>query len=90
MDGVQVTSLRISGEMIEQGRWNNPAFIESLDGCDGIIFGTPTYMGGPAAQFKAFADALGGHWYGRTWQCKVAGGFTTSGGLSGDKQGTLM
>ena len=47
-------------------------------------------MGGPAAQFKAFADALGGHWYGRTWQGKVAGGFTTSGGLSGDKQGTLM
>ena len=28
-----------------------------LDAADAIIFGSPTYMGGPAAQFKAFADA---------------------------------
>ena len=86
----EVHDLRITGEMIEQGRWNNAEFINTLASCEVIIFGTPTYMGGPAAQFKTFADALGEQWYTRSWADKIAGGFTTSGGLSGDKQGTLM
>ena len=46
-------------------------------------------MGGPAAQFKAFADATGGRWYAGAWRDKIAGGFTVSGGPSGDKLSTL-
>jgi NAD(P)H dehydrogenase (quinone) len=46
-------------------------------------------MGGPAAQFKAFADATGSRWYGGTWRDKIAAGFTVSGGPSGDKLSTL-
>jgi len=38
-----------------------------------MAFGSPTYMGGPAAQFKAFADATGDRWAARTWANKVAG-----------------
>ena len=30
---------------------------EMLAAADAIIFGTPTYMGGPSWQFKKFADA---------------------------------
>ena len=60
-----------------------------LDGADGIIFGAPTYMGGPSAKFKEFADASSKAWFTRAWQDKVAGGFTNSASLNGDKQGTL-
>jgi NAD(P)H dehydrogenase (quinone) len=38
----------------------------------------------------AFADATSERWFQRTWQNKLAGGFTHSAGLSGDKQGTLI
>lgn len=60
-----------------------------LDAADGIIFGAPTYMGGPSAKFKEFADASSKAWFTRAWQDKVAGGFTNSASLNGDKQGTL-
>jgi NAD(P)H dehydrogenase (quinone) len=46
-------------------------------------------MGGPAAQFKAFADATGGRWFGGAWRDKIGGGFTVSSGPSGDKLSTL-
>lgn len=47
-------------------------------------------MGGVAAQFKAFVDAASSAWFMQQWKDKVAGGFTHSGSLSGDKQGTLL
>ncbi|MDC6128710.1 flavodoxin family protein, partial [Burkholderia gladioli] len=53
-------------------------------------FGTPTYMGGPAWQFKKFADASSKKWFSRAWQDKVFGGFTNSASLNGDKQVTLI
>jgi NAD(P)H dehydrogenase (quinone) len=46
-------------------------------------------MGGPAAQFKAFADASGGRWFASAWRDKIAAGFTVSMGPSGDKLSTL-
>ncbi len=58
---------------------------DALDAADAILFGSPTYMGGPAWQFKRFADATGERWYNRDWQDKLAGGFTTSGSTNGDK-----
>jgi NAD(P)H dehydrogenase (quinone) len=47
-------------------------------------------MGGPAAQFKAFADATGMVWFQQGWRNKLAGGFTHSGSPSGDKLSTLQ
>jgi NAD(P)H dehydrogenase (quinone) len=47
-------------------------------------------MGGVAAQFKAFVDGVSSAWAQQLWKDKIAGGFTHSGGLSGDKQGTLI
>lgn len=56
---------------------------------DAIVFGGPTYMGGPPWQFKKFADATSDIWVTRDWQDKLAGGFTTSATMNGDKGETL-
>lgn len=87
--GVTVRTLVIEGKDIVEGRYKNETLLAQLDASDAIIFGSPTYMGGPSAQFKAFADASGERWFGRKWRDKLAAGFTVSGGLSGDKLNTL-
>ncbi len=63
-----------------------------LEGADAIVFGAPTYMGGPSAQFKAFAEASSRAVMaaGFKWKDKVAAGFTNSGARSGDKLATLI
>ncbi|HEY9155762.1 MAG TPA: flavodoxin family protein [Opitutaceae bacterium] len=85
VEGTQVNLVPINGREIVEGRWQNEAALAILSASDAIVFGTPTFMGGPAAQFKAFADATGGIWYKRQWRNKLAGGFTVSGSPSGDK-----
>ncbi|MCY2973306.1 MAG: flavodoxin family protein [Planctomycetota bacterium] len=87
--GTEVSLHRIVGEDIHNGRWSNDSIVAALDGADAIVFGTPTYMGGYAGQFKAFIDACGGIWYQQGWKDKVGAGFTHSQGLSGDKLNTL-
>jgi NAD(P)H dehydrogenase (quinone) len=87
--GVTTHLLAIKGEDIVQGRYKNDAVLAALDASDAIIFGSPTYMGGPAAQFKAFADATGERWYRGAWRDKLGAGFTVSSGPSGDKLNTL-
>lgn len=87
--GATTRLLALSGDDITRGRYENDAVLAQLDASDAIIFGTPTYMGGPAAQFKAFADATGGRWFSSAWRDKLAAGFTVSSSPSGDKQGTL-
>jgi NAD(P)H dehydrogenase (quinone) len=62
----------------------------SLDAADAIIMGSPTYMGMASWQFKKFADATSKRWFADAWHNKVAGGFTISAGLSGDKLSTLQ
>lgn len=85
-----VDLLRITGSQIKEGRWADDAFAEKLQAADAIVYGSPTYMGGPAAQFKAFADWTGGVWYKQGWKDKLAGGFTHSGSPSGDKASTIQ
>ena len=87
--GVTTHLLAINGDDIVKGRYHNDDVFAKLDASDAIIFGSPTYMGGPAAQFKAFADATGGKWYAGAWRDKIAAGFTVSSGPSGDKLSTL-
>jgi NAD(P)H dehydrogenase (quinone) len=82
--------LRITGDQMNDGRWLDESLIDALDKADGIVFGSPTYMGGVAAQFKAFLDAMSAAWVAQRWKDKVAAGFTHSSSLSGDKQGTLL
>ncbi|MDQ3514592.1 MAG: flavodoxin family protein [Chloroflexota bacterium] len=68
----------------------NDAVWETLERADAIIFGAPTYMGGPSGPFKTFADASSGAWLADRWLGKVAAGFTTSGHMGGDKLNTLI
>ncbi len=62
---------------------------ESLKAADAIIFGSPTYMGGPAWQFKKIADASSKPWMTQDWKDKVAAGFTNSASMNGDKDSTI-
>lgn len=61
----------------------------TLARADAILFGSPTYMGGPSWQFKKFADASSKPWFEGAWQNKVFGGFTNSASINGDKLNTL-
>jgi NAD(P)H dehydrogenase (quinone) len=88
--GTEVELHRILGSQIVEGRWKHEGIVEALNAADAIVFGSPTYMGGVAAQFKAFIDGVSNIWYTQGWQDKIAGGFTHSGSPSGDKQGTLL
>jgi multimeric flavodoxin WrbA len=81
--GAELLAIDADGELPEGG-W------ETLAAADAIIFGTPTYMGGPSWQFKKFADASSKPWFGQAWKDKVFGGFTNSASLSGDKLSTLQ
>ena len=87
--GVTTHLISISGKDIVEGRYKNDDVFTKLDASDAIIFGSATYMGGPAAQFKAFADATGGRWFSSAWKDKLAAGFTVSMSPSGDKLSTL-
>jgi NAD(P)H dehydrogenase (quinone) len=89
VNDVKVNLLALSGRDIAEGRFKNDALLAQLDESDAVIFGSPTYMGGPSGQFKCFADATGERWYKSAWKDKVAGGFTVSSGPSGDKLSTL-
>jgi NAD(P)H dehydrogenase (quinone) len=80
-----------SAELVEinaEGQLADGAW-EKLDAADAIVFGTPTYMGGPSWQFKRFADASSKAWFHGKWKNKVAAGFTNSASMNGDKVQTL-
>jgi NAD(P)H dehydrogenase (quinone) len=62
----------------------------SLAAADAIIFGSPTYMGGPSWQFKRFADASSKPWFGQAWKDKIGAGFTNSATMNGDKFSTIQ
>jgi len=62
---------------------------DTLARADAILFGSPTYMGGPSWQFKKFADASSKVWFEGGWKNKVFGGFTNSASINGDKLNTL-
>ena len=84
-DGAGAELLAIDAEgNLPEGGW------DKLNAADAIIFGTPTYMGGPSWQFKKFADTSSKIWYSRGWQDKVFGGFTNSASPVGDKGATMM
>ncbi len=57
---------------------------------DGLIWGSPTYLGGVSGVFKSFMDATGGLWRHQSLKGKLAAGFTVSSLPAGDKQSTLM
>ena len=87
--GTEAELIRISGSDITEGRWKNESILPKIGASDAVIFGTPTYMGGPSWQFKRFADASSKAWFHGKWKNKVAAGFTNSASMNGDKVQTL-
>jgi len=61
----------------------------ALQAADGIIFGSPTYMGSVPWQYKKFIDASSKPWFSQAWKDKIAAGFTNSASMNGDKLSTL-
>lgn len=87
VDGVEVHLLDVT--QVDSAVAGYESGWDLLNASHGIIFGTPTYMGGPSAQFKTFADASSKAWFGGAWKDKIAAGFTNSMSNSGDKSITL-
>jgi NAD(P)H dehydrogenase (quinone) len=83
--GTQVHLLQIDsdGNLPEGG-------FDTLAAADAIVYGSPTYMGGPAWQFKKFADASSKPWFSQQWKDKLAAGFTNSASVNGDKGSTIQ
>ena len=63
---------------------------EALDAAQAIVFGCPTYMGNLTSGLKLFMEQSSKRWLARSWQGKLAAGFTNGGGLSGDKLAVLQ
>lgn len=76
-------------ELIDVGAMTDETWA-ALEQADAIVFGAPTYMGGPSGAFKTFADASAAAWAERKWAGKLAAGFTSSAHMSGDKLNTLI
>jgi NAD(P)H dehydrogenase (quinone) len=82
--GVSVDLVAIDAEgNIPEAGW------ATIKAADGVIFGSPTYMGMVSWQFKKFADASSKPWYTMDWKGKIAAGFTNSATLNGDKGSTI-
>ncbi|WP_193164327.1 flavodoxin family protein [Microbulbifer hainanensis] len=88
--GAEAILLKVSEEAIRQGRYIDGEVMRQLDCCDGIVFGSPTFMGCVSAQFKAFMDATSERYGRRAWADKQAAGFTIGGSPSGDQLNTLQ
>ena len=83
-DGANAQLIAIDADgNLPEGGW------EALAAASTIIFGAPTYMGGPSWQFKKFADASSKPWFAQAWKDKLFAGFTNSAATNGDKQVTL-
>ncbi|MBB2931819.1 flavodoxin family protein [Paraburkholderia silvatlantica] len=84
IEGAGADARMIAVNEIDDAGW------AALDAADAIVFGAPTYMGGPSADFKKFADASSKAWFTQKWKDKIAAGFTNSATMNGDKFSTIQ
>ena len=82
--GAKQAGIHVDCMNIEQVDW------DVLDQADAIMLGCPTYMGSITSGLKQFMEQSSKRWLARTWQGKIAAGFTNGGGLSGDKLAVLQ
>lgn len=90
VNGASAQLLRIVGDDIDRGRYVNDALLAEITLSDGMIMGSPTYMGSVSGQFKCFADASSDLWQSQAWRNKWAAGFTTGSNASGDQLSTIQ
>ena len=87
---VESVEFKILGSDILEGRFINQQALEIVTGADGVVFGSPTLMGGVSSQFKAFADASSDLWADMKWAGKAAAGFTIGSNFSGDQLSSIQ
>ncbi|WP_444909488.1 flavodoxin family protein [Microbulbifer sp. TRSA005] len=87
--GCEGVTFAVEAKHIQHGRYENPDLMHRLDQCDGIVLGSPTFMGSVSAQFKAFMDAASERYSSRGWVDKLSAGFTIGSNFSGDQLNTL-
>lgn len=74
---------------IENAAQDFAPLLEEASKADGIIFGTPVYMGDVSAALKAFFEASSKIWYSQGWAGKVAAGFANGLTAAGNKDNAL-
>ncbi|QVR67827.1 flavodoxin family protein [Acinetobacter sp. BHS4] len=89
----QIQTGILSHKNIKADLLNAEDFIDSpeiLNQYDGLIWGSPTYLGGVSSKLKQLMDATGPLWKKQSFKGKLAAGFTVSSLPAGDKQSTLI
>jgi multimeric flavodoxin WrbA len=94
-EAVQAGAASVSGAEVDIYRIDQNGDLSedamaAIGRADAVIYGSPTYMGGPAWQFKKFADKSSAAWFGQNWKNKLAAGFTNSASVNGDKFSTIQ
>ena len=74
VDGVSSVIRTVESEYAEDAIID----IDELNGCDGLIIGSPTHFGNMAAPLKKFIDSTTAHWFNGTLSGKLAGVFTST------------
>ena len=71
---------------------NGPAYatLEELEGCSGLIIGSPTHFGNMAAPLKHFIDQTTNTWFNGALSNKPAACFTSTSSLHGGMESTLL
>lgn len=82
--------LKILPAHLNNGRWWHQETLDVLNRSQGIVFGSPTYMGSVASTFKAFMDTTSELWVQQQWKNKLAAGFTTCSSPAGDNLNSLL
>lgn len=87
MAGIVAEGVRESGAKVDI-REVEKANVDELLNYDGVIIGSPTYYGSMAAEVKKFIDESVKH-HGKLVG-KAGGAFTSSGGLAGGNETTVL
>ncbi|MDB0064473.1 NAD(P)H:quinone oxidoreductase [Gammaproteobacteria bacterium] len=66
------------------------AELSDLEQCSGLLLGSPTRFGNMAAAMKYFLDSTSPLWLRGALEGKPAGVFTSTGGLHGGQESTLL
>lgn len=104
-EGAEVTLRRAREVVSREIMQKAPGWAESADrmnasyeapteadaeGCDALIFGTPTRFGNISSELKAYVDSLGGLWFQGKLNGKVGSGFTSTSSLHGGNESTII
>lgn len=74
---------------LESAEQDFSSALDAVSAADGVIFGSPTYMGDVSAPMRAFMVASSKAWFTQAWKDKLAAGFTVGATFGGNKEHTL-